>query len=260
LPVGATCGSNAAVELAAHIRTLIKAGRRRGTLWVRFLDVVRLLPTAEGRARLWTRLVHRSEVHQTTPFTAEDRYPELFDLAAKLTPRARRILSFGCSTGEELIAIRRRFPLAEIVGAEINPRSRRIAVRNLAADRAVRVVPPREIGGSFDLIFALAVLQCEPHAVEEMGIDDLSRRYPFDRFDKTVTDFAERLEPGGVLCVTSSLYRIEDSSASARLHPVRESPEAPPPFFGRDGRRLTGATARTFFRKGGPGGRQGGAR
>lgn len=213
------------------------------------LDFARHLPTSEGRARLWTRLIHRDEVHQTTPFTADDRYPELFDLAAGLAPKAKRILSFGCSTGEELVAIRRRFPAAEIVGAEINPRSRSIATRKVASHEAIKVVSPREIGGSFDLIFALAVLQREPHVVQETGTENLSARYPFDRFDRTVTELVDRLEAGGLLCVTSSLYRIEDSCAAAALEPLRESPEAPPPFFGRDGRRLMCASSRTFFRK-----------
>jgi hypothetical protein len=224
------------------------------------LDFLRLLPTGEGRARLWTQLVHRGEVHQTTPETGEDRYPRLFDLAAKLKPGADRILSFGCSTGAELIAIRRRFPDSEIIGAEINPRSRRIAVRKIAGDERITVVPPSGIAGSFDLVFALAVLQREPHMIEEIGTEDLTARYPFDRFDKTVTKLVDRLEPGGVLCVTSSLYRIEDSSASINLEPVTESPEAPEPFFGRDGRRLKEASARTFFRKRGPGARRGGER
>jgi len=60
-------------------------------LWVRVLDVLRLAVTAEGRARLLTLLLYRDEVHQTTPYTAEDRYPELFDFVAHIAPGARRI-------------------------------------------------------------------------------------------------------------------------------------------------------------------------
>src|SRR5688572_209783 len=113
--------------MATFIRRQIKAGRRRGAPWVRLLDLLRHVVTAEGRARLLTSLFHRGEVHQTTPYTIEERYPELFDFAARMAPAARRIMSFGCSTGEELSAVRLRFPSATIVGVEINPRSRRIA-------------------------------------------------------------------------------------------------------------------------------------
>ena len=246
--------------MAAFIRKRVKAARRRGAAWVQLLDVTRLIRTAEGRARLWTRLAYRSEIHQTTPYTAENRYPELFDFVARLAPDTRRILSFGCSTGEELVALRRRFPQAEIVGTEINPRSRRIAARRLSADANVVVVPPGEITGKFDAIFALAVFQLEPHTVEEVGTEDLSGLYPFQRFDDAVTGLVERIEPGGLLCVINSHYRVEDSSVAAALQPVKESPLAPGPYFGADGRRIGKVTSRTVFRKRARAARPGGGR
>ena len=231
------------------LRKRVKAARKRGALWVRVLDVIRLVPAAEGRARLWTRLTHSDEVHQTTPYTEEDRYPELFEVAATLAPEARRILSFGCSTGEELEAIRRRFPRAEIVGAEINARSRRIAARRSSGDARTKVVPPKAIEGAFDMIFALAVFQREPHKVNETEGQDISSLYPFGRFDEAVTELVRRLEPGGLLCVTNSQYRVEDSSAYRGLEVVERSPRTEGPFFGRDGRRLRAISGRTIFRK-----------
>jgi SAM-dependent methyltransferase len=237
------------MRIPAKLRCRIKAARKRGAWWIRIVDVVRFLPTSEGRALLWTRLAHRNEVHQTTPFTADDRYPDLFDLAAKIAPGAQRILSFGCSTGEELKAIRRRFRGAEIVGAEINPRSRRIAARRTAGDGRTRVVPPQAIDGTFDTIFALAVFQREPHKVTETEAQDISSLYPFARFDTAVTELVGRLRPGGLLCVTNAQYRLEDSSAAAELEPVEQSPEARGAFFGRDGQRLGALSARMIFRK-----------
>jgi hypothetical protein len=245
------------MNLTALLRSRIKAARKRNAAWVRALDIARLLPTGAGRARLWTRVVHGAEVHQTTPYTAEDRYPALFDLAFELAPNAARILSFGCSTGEELVALRRRFASAEILGAEINPRSRRIAARRVADDRRTRIVGPRAIEGTFDLIFALAVLQREPHRVEETGSDDLSSSYPFARFDAAVTELVARLNPGGLLCVMHAHYRVEDSSAAAGLEPVDKSPVMDGTLFGRDGRRIRETTGQSIFRKRGQGGRRG---
>jgi SAM-dependent methyltransferase len=256
LPAAPACGSNPAVELAARIRTLIKAGRKRRAMWVRVLDLLRLVPTAEGRARLWTRTVHRDEVHQTTPYTEEDRYPELFDVTAALAPAAQRILSFGCSTGEELEAIRRRYPVAEIVGAEINPRSRRLARRLTSGDARTSVVPPTLLEGDFDVIFALAVFQREPHKIDETETNDISSLYRFDRFDAAITGLVERLRPGGLLCVINAQYRVEDSSAYPKLQPVKRSPPTNASLFGPDGRRLAAISGRTIFRKGA--GRRGG--
>jgi trans-aconitate methyltransferase len=56
--------------------------------------------------------------HQGPNRTALNRYPEVFAAPA---PDARRILSFGCSTGEECVTLAEYFPKAEIVGADINP-------------------------------------------------------------------------------------------------------------------------------------------
>jgi SAM-dependent methyltransferase len=235
----------AAIE---QLRAYVKAARRRGAGWITLFDVVRLLPTAEGRARVWTRTVHRNSVHQTTPYTEEERYPELFDLAAQLKPDAGRILSFGCATGEEIVSLRRRFPAAEIVGAEINPRSRRIAGRRLASDPLATVVASDRIAGEFDLIFALAVLQREPHKVEELEVADLTTIYPFDRFDSAIDELVSHLRPGGLLCVMYAQYRVEDSSSAGLLEPL-PSPAMPGLLFGRDGRRLEGAFAASIFRK-----------
>ena len=235
--------------LTKDLKTILKAERKRGALWVRALDVARLLKTAERRSLLWTRLVHADAVHQTTPYTCEDRYPELFDLAARLRPDAERIWSFGCSTGAELVALRQRFRHAEIVGSEINPRSRRLASKRLASDALAAVVKPDEVAGTFDIIFAMAVLQREPHKVVEMEVEDLSAHYSFERFDTAVHTLVEHLRTGGLLCVANAHYRVEDSAAARALEPVARAPAMEEPLFGPHGRRLRDAVASTMFEK-----------
>jgi SAM-dependent methyltransferase len=245
---GLACASSCRMQLWTLFRARIKAARKRGAFWVRILDVARLLPTAEGQARLWTRLVRAGEVHQTTPDTRDERYPALFDLAAVLAPDAKRILSFGCSTGEELVSLRRRFPGAEIVGVEINPRSRRIAAARVSDDPRTAVRPGAE-NGIFDAIFALAVLQREPHKIDEMDVSDLTPFYSFEKFDAAVSNLVAMLRPGGLLCVQHAHYRVEDSSAAVELEPIPASPLVEGRLFGRDGRKLEGVSARTMLRK-----------
>lgn len=228
----------------------IKAARLRRALWVRAIDAVGLLRTAEGRARLWTRLAHGRELHQTAPYTWLNRYPALFGLAAELKPGARRILSFGCSTGEELVSLRSGFPDAEIVGAEINPRSRAIARRRVAADPRTMVIAPESIAGAFDLVFALSVLQRDPHGLKnEMAVEHLAARYPFARFDAGVRGLVARLRPGGFLVVANSLYRVEDSSAAVELETVMRSPAMHRVLLTPEGRGIAAGVARTVFRK-----------
>jgi tRNA G46 methylase TrmB len=76
--------------------------------------------------------------HQLVDWTAPDRYPEIFAAAAAAAPDARRILSFGCSTGEECVSLAQYFPKAEIVGAEINVLSLLKAMKK-RSDRTFRL-------------------------------------------------------------------------------------------------------------------------
>jgi hypothetical protein len=217
---------------------------------VRLLDGLRQLGRADSRALLWTRMAHGGALHQTSGTSWPERYPELFDLAAELAPGAARILSFGCASGEELEALRRRFPQAEIVGAEINPRLRRAAAKRMAGDGRASVIPPHAIDGSFDIVFALAVLQRLPEQVAKRGVTDLSASYPFERFDSEVARLAARIAPGGLLCVMNAHYRVEDSNVAGQFEPVSDSLAMSHPLFGRDSRRLSPETlASSVFRK-----------
>jgi hypothetical protein len=203
----------------------------------------------EGRGVVWTLLTNPGRVHQITPLTAADRYPELFDLAAELAPCANRLLSFGCSTGEEIVALRSRFPEAGIVGAEINGRSRRIAAQRVADDRLSIIMHPRSVRGTFDLVFALAVLQREPDRVVALDVQDISPFYPFARFDAAVQMLVESLRVGGLLCVVNAQYRVEDSSAAAQLEPIAATVQPRAPIFAADGRRTCQPIIPAVFRK-----------
>jgi SAM-dependent methyltransferase len=250
LPDVRTSSSLSQMGVRAFLQRKGRAARVRRALWARLFEEASLLLTAEGWARLSTRILHSGEIHQTAPFTWLDRYPDLFDLTAKLVPYATRILSFGCSSGEELISLRARFPDAEIVGAEINARSRAIARAKVAGDARMTVVAPQNVEGLFDIVFALSVLQRDPRGIAALvEAKHLAARYPFTRFDEGVRSLVARLRPGGLLCVTNALYRVEDSSVAAELEPIGDSPSMNRVLLGPEGGRLDAPIARTIFRK-----------
>ena len=60
-----------------------------------------------------------SDTHQPANHTWSNRYPDLFSDAAKAIADPVRILSYGCSTGEECWTLRHYFPNALGVGASI---------------------------------------------------------------------------------------------------------------------------------------------
>src|SRR6185312_914791 len=75
---------------------------------------------------VWARLTGRPRrrgQYQRDPATRIDRYPLAFRFARdQLGDEATtHILSFGCSTGEEVFTLRRYFPVATIKGIEVDP-------------------------------------------------------------------------------------------------------------------------------------------
>ena len=94
----------------------------------------RLASVLDGKLRGLVRVIRRRKLaklialihpgfHQIPNTTALNRYPEIFACAANAAPDTRRILSFGCSTGEECVTLASYFPAAQIVGTDINPRT-----------------------------------------------------------------------------------------------------------------------------------------
>ena len=210
------------------------------------------------RGQVIARLFRARDLHQTTPLTWRDRYPEIFStvrtlLADHSTPR---LLSFGCSTGEEVLTLREYFPAAQIVGAEINEHSLAVC-RSLKLDDRVRFVRSSSETLSqlapFDAIFAMAVLQRTPERVESMGVRDLRQLYPFERFDSQVSEFDRWLQPGGLLVIHHTQYRFDDATIAGRYEPAggRELAVVDGIKFDRASRRIDGPVAvATIFRKG----------
>jgi 2-polyprenyl-3-methyl-5-hydroxy-6-metoxy-1,4-benzoquinol methylase len=181
--------------------------------------------------------------------TLPDRYPWLFDfaktvLAAVETPR---ILSFGCSRGDEVFSLHRRFPTASIKGVDIDPanietcraRLLREGGDGLAFEVAssVREEPQQQ----YDAIFCLAVL-C--HADLTTGgarwCQPLMR---FGDFEATVGDFTHCLKPGGLLFLHTTNFRFCDTAAADEFDTVLEAlPEqlATDVLFDQSGRIMPG--------------------
>jgi len=157
-----------------------------------------------------------------------DRYPEIFSVCRDYcagTPDLR-ILSYGCSTGEEILTLRRYFPSALIVGAEINRNSLAIARRKISDDRTVLIESdPAAISkrGPFDVIFCMAVLQRTPMLVAEKGIKDLSQMYPFEKYDAKVSELDSWLKPGGLLVVHHSQYSLADAAVASKYAPLESA-------------------------------------
>ena len=215
----------------------------------------------KGRNAVWDvgnslyRRVRRPVPGEFQPyyFTLPDRYPWLFGFAATLIGSRPhlRILSFGCSRGEEVFSLRKYFPSAALKGIDINPRN---IARCLARARAenpanmtfgIAATTADESASSYDAIFCLAVL-CNG----ELTTSKAQRCDPvlhFETFDRMVGDFARCLKPGGLLVLHTTNFRFCDTAVAGDFDVVYEAePQhlALDVLFDRNNRLMSGERER----------------
>ena len=165
-----------------------------------------------------------------------------------------RLLSFGCSQGDEIMALRCYFPRAAITGIDFD-------CRNIARCRA-RIKDPKirfamaattkgEVAQSYDAIFCLGVL-CHGY----LTISRAQRADPllhFADFERMVNDFARCLKPGGLLLLHTTSFRFCDTAVAQEFDVLLEAePQqmAADVHFGPDNLLLQGERYRAVaFRK-----------
>ena len=238
------------MTILARVRTAVLAGKnspnsivRLGFLALRFgyrtvAPVLAFIGDDSFRSATLLKLRFGAAMQQTTPLTWMDRYPTLFVACRERLgdSESLRILSYGCSTGEEVLTLRRYFPLAHIVGVEINPK--RIAkARQLPVDSRVvfEASSTRTIArlGPYDAVFCMAVLQRTPHMVQDRQLKSLEDVYPFARFDEQLTQLDGVVKPGGLLIVHHTQYVFEQATIASRyraLEGVLRVPDEGPRF------------------------------
>jgi SAM-dependent methyltransferase len=203
------------------------------------------LANRRGRAQLFFNWFTNSETHQVPNATSVDRYPELFSLLAdRLANKSQpRILSFGCSTGEEVGTLLAYIPDAKIVGVDINRWNIGIARSSYSSDNAQFFTRLDQIPDAvqFDAIVCMAVLQHQENT--RPTIVDSSATYPFDRFEKQVVRLDSLLRPGGTLIIEYANYRFEDTQVFSSYERRPEDPgrEHDHPLFDRTNKRIVEA-------------------
>jgi len=194
-------------------------------LWNAARTVMRVCVDKNYRSILLLQLLHSKNVHQTTSLTYMDRYPTIFSACRDYFDGKQdlKILSYGCSTGEEVLTLRRYFPTAHIIGADINKRSLAICKR-LPVDEKMTFLysTPSEIQkhGNFDVIFCMAVLQRQPHDIAAKGISSLKKIYPFEKFERQIIELDKLLKPQGLLVVYFTQYSICDTAVASMYEPL----------------------------------------
>lgn len=153
---------------------------------------------------------------QESTVTEFDRYPRIFRRVADYVgslKRKPRVLSFGCSSGEEVRSLDQLYVKgAVLVGVDVDPdcldRARKIprTGRNQISIHHYEDADWRT--GNYDVALALSVLCKWPTSAD---LEDISSIYSFSDFSDQVSELASLLRPGGVLVVHNSSFFFEDT-------------------------------------------------
>jgi 2-polyprenyl-3-methyl-5-hydroxy-6-metoxy-1,4-benzoquinol methylase len=209
------------------------------------------------RKAIWLYLLRPVGAFQPFNDTKHDRYPVIFSFVQSVLggDSAVRILSYGCSTGEEVFSLRQYFPSAVIKGIDINRANiavcRRRLKRSPDAGLSFAVAPSTtaEPSAGYDAIFCMAVLRHDK--LGRPGVIRCDHLIRFEDFAHAVTDCERCLKPGGLLIIRHSNFRFCDAPIAQAFETILRLPHnAKTPLFGSDNRLLaSGGYLDTVFRK-----------
>jgi len=175
------------------------------------------------RSLILLKYLNGNKAHQISNYTEYNRYPDLFSKCKELMNGKKdlKILSYGCSTGEEVFTLREYFPDAFIVGVDINPRNIKKAIRSNSYPKiyfSSLISANLEEKGPFDIIFALAVLQRTENR-DEKTIES-TQIYPFKKFNAKVSELDRYLKDEGLFVIDHSDYRFEDADIATKYKAI----------------------------------------
>ena len=194
---------------------------------------------AEQRQAALLRIRAQRALFQPFGSTAEDRYPYIFAFLQQAlgADAPVRILSFGCSTGEEVTTLRRYFPNATIKGVDISPERIAVCRATVSATRTrfeVAETARGERDGAYDAVLAMAVFRHARLEDAELAAKSL---LSFDNFEREVGELARAVRVGGYLVIRHANFRFMDTTVAAAFDVAMDAP-CVAPLFDRDGARL----------------------
>lgn len=142
--------------------------------------------------------------------TKINRFPKIFESAKQICPNPKRVLSFGCSTGEEVFTLADIYTEAEIVGVDIDWHSVSTARRNNKQKDRIFFHTDAGATGLYDLVTCFMVLFA------------LDKPVPRDRWDETVNTIDKHVAMGGLLMVYTSEYDFKSSPIAYKYDVERE--------------------------------------
>lgn len=200
------------------------------------------------------------DLYQYRTITSSNRYPRIFAFLRERLENvpSPRLLSFGCATGEEVFTLLDYFPGARVKGIDINPanidccRERlKEAGGNPNVEFELGGSAAGEVPGSYDGVLAMAVFQ-RPQLKTDLDIASCEKFIRFADFERSSTELASCVKPGGYFAIAHSAFRFADVAVAADFSMEMANPPGTIffPRFDRNNRRVAGdAPEQVVFRR-----------
>ena len=164
--------------------------------------------------------------HQQHNATEYNRYPKIFQRVGELCRIGNiqngKILSYGCSTGEEALTLSNiYFPEFQITGVDISQsvidKANRLDFNRKKINFFVSDLDKIAENGPYDVIFAMSVFCMWP---QSQGVEDISSIYPFSRFEAGIEELDPQLRVGGFFVVANSNFDFRDTQVAANYKSI----------------------------------------
>lgn len=175
------------------------------------------------RAERFTAWRFAAVCFQRSSFTLPNRYPDLFEQCGKQLkdcPRPR-LLSFGCSTGEEVRSLKSYLPHARITGVDVNRWCiRRCLAENSSSDCDFFCSDSSDFAQLVDLdaVFCLAVFQRTENRTK--ADNRLATGITFAKFNEVIVQLDSKLRPGGLFVIALADYAFSEAACASHYVPL----------------------------------------
>ena len=187
---------------------------------------VKISGNGRFRSETFTGKFFGKEVYQRVTFTISNRYPLIFRMCADCFLNQNisnpSILSFGCSTGEEVFTIGEYLPHAKITGVDINSWCIRQCLKvNRNPNFSFLNRNSKKFENAtllFDAIFCMAVFQRTENRTERNN--QIAQGHTFEQFEKEIDVLDVKLKVDGLLIIDHSDFSFTDTVCVLRYNPL----------------------------------------
>jgi len=186
--------------------------------------ILKLLTDARLRSEFLGKLKNNKQHYQISTFTKSNRYPLLFEQAKLYLQNiaSPKILSFGCSTGEEVTTLAEYMPNATLIGVDINQWCIKQCIKNNKLTNQQfyhRFSREFESLTGFDAIFCMAVFQ---RPENRLNINNqVAVGFSFETFEKEIEILDAKLKPGGLMIIDNADFSFQDTKIADGYTPLQ---------------------------------------